>query len=181
VAVTGHVGNWEVLAAHTAQFSRVAVVAQRLYDRRFDDALNAGRRKMGITVFPRNTSVRPILKWLNDGGVLGVLCDQDTSVDSVFVDFFGKPAKTPSGPAWLASATGAALATGFIHRQENGRFIIRFSPEIPVPPRERPGAALSAVVQEYTRRTEAAIREHPEQWVWMHQRWRSTPPTGPSK
>jgi KDO2-lipid IV(A) lauroyltransferase len=177
ICVTAHLGNWEVVAARTAQLAKVAVVAQRLYDPRFDEALNAGRRKMGITVFPRNTSVRPILKWLKEGGVLGALCDQDTNVDSVFVDFFGRPAKTPSGPAWLASMTGAALVTAFIHRQADGRYAMRFSEEIPVPRRSKEGPEpdLSPVVQEYTRHIEAAVREHPEQWVWMHERWRSRP------
>jgi KDO2-lipid IV(A) lauroyltransferase len=173
VAVTAHFGNWEVLAAEIAVRSRVAVVAQKLYDPRLDEGLNAIRRSMDITIFPRDTSVRPILKWLSQGGVLGVLCDQDTRVDSLTVDFFGLPARTPSGAAWLAMATGAALVTGFIARQPDGRYLVRFGPEIPVPSKESKGD-LTPAVQEYARRTEEAIRQYPEQWVWMHERWKST-------
>src|SRR5581483_11010114 len=107
-----------------------------------------------ITVFERNTSVKPILKWLKEGKVLGVLCDQDTGVDSLFVDFFGRPAKTPSGAAWLAQATGAGVFTAFSARRPDGLYRLRFDPEIPVPPR---GQDFKGVVQEYTRRTEAFI------------------------
>ncbi len=180
VAVTAHLGNWEVLAARTALEGRVAVVAQRVYDARFDEALNEYRRGKGITVFKRDTSVKPILRWLKGGGILGVLADQDTRVDSLFVDFFGRAAKTPSGPAWLAQATGAALVTGFIFRQPGGRYRMAFQKEIPVPSRDEPGASLKGVVQEYTRRTEEAVRAHPDQWVWMHPRWRSRPEEAPA-
>ena len=89
-------------------------------------------------------------------------------MDSVFVEFFGRPAKTPSGAAWLAQATGAGVFTGFCARRGDGLYRLRFDPEIPVPPR---GQDATGVVQEYTRRTEAFIREAPEQWAWNHNRW----------
>jgi KDO2-lipid IV(A) lauroyltransferase len=173
VIVTAHVGHWEMIAAWTAQKARVAGLARQLYDERLDKALNDFRRGKGITVFPRNTSVRPILKWLKGGGVLGTLADQDTRVDSVYVDFFGREAKTPSGPAWLAAATGAALMTGFSRRLPGGGFSVEYQDEIPLPQGDLSKAALKPAVQEYTRRTEAYIREVPEQWVWNHDRWRS--------
>ena len=109
VAVTLHLGNWELLAAYVAARMPTAVVARQVYDARLDERLVQIREKLGFKVFARNTSVKPILRWLKEGGVLGVLADQDTSIDSVFVDLFGKKAKTPSGPAWLAAATGATL------------------------------------------------------------------------
>jgi KDO2-lipid IV(A) lauroyltransferase len=173
VAVTAHVGHWELLAAYTAARLPVAVVARQVYDGRLNAAVNNMRRGKNVTVFERNTSVKPILRWLKEGKVLGVLCDQDTGVDSVFVDFFGRPAKTPSGAAWLAQATGAGIFTGFSARRPDGRYNLRFGPEIPVPPR---GEDFTAAVQEYTRRTEDFIREVPEQWAWNHSRWRSQKP-----
>jgi KDO2-lipid IV(A) lauroyltransferase len=182
VAVTGHLGNWEIIAQRTMlETGRTATVAQKSYDSRFEEELRKLRVLFGLTIFPRGTSVRPILSHLKKGGVLGVLADQDTSVDSVFVDFFGHQAKTPSGPAWLAQVTGAALITGFLWRRPDGRYQMEFGPEIPVPAKGESKEALIPAVQEYTRRTEQAIREHPEQWVWMHERWRSKPdPTRPS-
>lgn len=173
IAVTAHVGHWELLAAYTAARLPVAVVARQLYDERLNRRLNDFRRGKGLTVFERNTSVKPILRWLKEGKVLGVLCDQDTGVDSVFVDFFGRPAKTPSGAAWLAQASGAAVYTAFSARREDGKYRLRFDGEVPVPPR---GEDFTAAVQEYTRRTEDFIREAPEQWAWNHNRWRTPKP-----
>lgn len=173
VAVTAHVGHWELLAAYTAARLPTAVVARQLYDERLNRYLNGFRRGKGITVFERNTSVKPILKWLKEGKVLGVLCDQDTGVDSVFVDFFGRPAKTPSGAAWLAAVTGAAVFTAFSARRDDGLYRLRFDAEVPIPPR---GEDVTAAVQEYTKRTEDFIREVPEQWAWNHNRWRTQKP-----
>ena len=177
VAVTGHMGNWELMMAWiSVQFpGQAGAVAQKLYDPRFDEALNEYRRAKGARVFPRNSAVRPILRFLKEGGLVGALADQDTNVDSLWVPFFKRPSKTPSGPAWLAQATGAALITLFNWREPDGRYAIRIEGEIAVPPR---GASLEPAVAEYTRRIEGALRQHPEQWVWMHERWRSKPPAG---
>lgn len=175
VAVTGHMGNWELMIAWVSLHfpGQAGAVAQKLYDPRFDEALNEYRRAKGARIFPRNTAVRPILRFLKEGGLLGALADQDTNVDSLWVPFFNRPSKTPSGAAWMAQATGAALITLFNWREPDGRYVIRFESEIAVPPR---GGDLTPAVAEYTRRVEAALRQHPEQWVWMHERWRSKPP-----
>jgi KDO2-lipid IV(A) lauroyltransferase len=174
VAVTAHFGHWELLAAWVARRLPVSVVARQVYDARLDDVLVERRRRNAIGVFGRNTSVRPILRWLKDAKVLGVLADQDTGVDSLYVDFFGSPAKTPAGPAVLAQSTGADLVTGFCFRRPDGRYRLVFSAAIPVPPRTEEGPiALWGAVQEYTRRTEMAIRQEPGQWAWNHARWRS--------
>jgi len=177
VAVTGHMGNWELMMAWISVHfpGQAGAVAQKLYDPRFDEALNEYRRAKGAQVFPRNTAVRPILRFLKEGGVVGALADQDTNVDSLWVPFFNRPSKAPSGAAWLAQATGAALITLFNWREPDGRYAIRIEGEIAVPPR---GESLKPVVAEYTQRIEQALRQHPEQWVWMHERWRSKPPAG---
>lgn len=174
VIVTSHFGHWELLAAWTARRVPVAVVARQVYDPRLDEALTLRRARNGITVFGRNTSVRPILRWIKEGKVLGVLADQDTGVDSLYVDFFGHPAKTPSGPAFLAQATGADLLTAFCFTLPGGGYRLRFDGAIPVPPRSGEGSLeLWPAVQEYTRRTEAAVRSQPGSWAWNHPRWRS--------
>ncbi|MGH7443069.1 MAG: lysophospholipid acyltransferase family protein [bacterium] len=174
VAVTAHFGHWELLAAWTARHLPVAVVGRQVYDARLDAALTERRARNRVAVFGRNTAVRPILRWLKEGKVLGVLADQDTGVDSLYVDFFGRPAKTPSGPAVLAQATGADLVTAFCFPLPDGRYRLAFEGPIPIPPRSAGGAMeLWPVVQEYTRRTEAAIRAQPRAWAWNHARWRS--------
>lgn len=174
VAVTAHLGHFELLAAYAAARVPLHVVARQAYDARLDAALTRRREQHGVFVFGRNTPVRPILRWLKAGNCLGVLCDQDTNVDSLFVEFFGWPAKTPSGAAVLAQSTGAALITAFCFRLPDGRYRLEFQPAIPVPPKGKEGPmGLWNVVQEYTRRTEAAVRRAPGQWAWNHRRWRS--------
>lgn len=174
VFVTAHLGHWELLGAWTARRAQVGVVARQIYDARLDQVLIDRRRQHGVEVFSRNTAVRPILRWLKDGKVLGTLADQDTGVDSLYVDFFGQPAKTPSGPAVLAQATGAALLTAWCTRRTDGRYDLDFGAPIPVPPRGAGGALeLWPVVQEYTRQTEAAVRRNPQLWAFNHARWRS--------
>ena len=177
VAVAAHLGHWELLASWVAARIPTAVVARQVYDPRLDARLNQIREHLGFTVFPRNTSVKPILRWLKEGNCLGVLADQDTSIDSLFVDFFGKKAKTPSGPAWLAQATGADLLTGFCGRGEDGKYQLLFGGPIEVPPKSAAGReALLPAVEAYTRRTEDAIRRWPGQYAWIHDRWRTRPP-----
>jgi KDO2-lipid IV(A) lauroyltransferase len=174
VAVTAHFGNWELLASWVGRRVPVAVVAREAYDRRLDAVLNSRRAAVGLGVFSRGESVRPILRWLKDGKCLGVLADQDTGVDSLYVEVFGHPAKTPSGPAVLAQSMGADLVTGFCFRLPDGRYHLRFQAAIPMHPRAGGGPMeLWPAVQEYARRTEAAIREQPESWAWNHSRWRS--------
>lgn len=179
VVVSGHFGHWELLSAWSAPRVPVAVVGRQLYDPRLDERITRYRRARGVEVFPRDTAVRPILRWLRDGRVLGVLADQDTGIESLYVDFFGKLAKTPSGPAVLAQATGAALMTAFVRRLDDGRYRLTFDEPIAVPPRGHGPMDLWDSVQEYTRRIEAAIRLAPEQWAWNHARYRS-PISSPS-
>lgn len=174
VIVVPHLGHWELMGHWTAARRPLAVVARQLFDQRMDKALLAHRLGGGIHIFPRNTSVIPILRWLKEGKALGALADQDTGVDSLFCEFFGRPAKTPTGAVVLAQATRSRLLTGYCWRQADGRYVIEFEPAIPVPMRgDRDAMALWPAAQEYTRRIEAKIRQHPEQWVWMHRRWKS--------
>jgi KDO2-lipid IV(A) lauroyltransferase len=173
VFVTAHMGHWELLASWTALHSRVGVVARQVYDGRLDKALNEARASKGLTVFARNTSVRPILRWLKGGGVVGTLADQDTGVDSLFVNFFGRECKTPSGPAWLAAASGAELRTAFCRRLDDGTYELEYQGPIEVAPGLTDKKDLKPIVQEYTRRTEEFIRSAPTQWAWNHDRWRS--------
>ncbi len=174
LVVVPHMGNWELLATWVASRIPLATVARQLFDPRLDKALNDRRAGAGLVVFPRNTPVLPILRWLKDAKVMGVLADQDTGVDSLFCEFFGRPAKTPSGGALLAQVARARLLTAYAWKQADGRYVLEFEGPIPVPGRQdRDPMALWPAVQEYSRRLEAKIRQHPEQWVWMHRRWRS--------
>jgi Kdo2-lipid IVA lauroyltransferase/acyltransferase len=126
-------------------------------------------------------AVRQMLRALKAGEILGLLIDQDTRAQNLFVPFFGTPAATPRAAADLALRTGAAVVVGFCQREGEQGYRLRME-EVPVPAagpdaasREAAAWALTAAL---SARIEAAIRRAPEQWVWMHQRWKTRPGPG---
>jgi KDO2-lipid IV(A) lauroyltransferase len=173
--VTGHCGNWELLAAAlNLRGLGMAVVARELEDPGLQASLLGLRSRFGTETIVRGRpgAARDLLRTLRSGGALGMLIDQDTRVEGVWVDFFGRPAWTPSGAADLAIRLGAAVLPTFIERLPDGRHRARIQPELPV------GSDRVAATQAMTDRIEEQIRRVPEQWVWMHRRWRRRPGEG---
>jgi KDO2-lipid IV(A) lauroyltransferase len=177
VFVTGHVGNWELLAR---RFSRAgfscATIAKESNDARLTALIERVRARGNLRTIWRGApgAAKEMLRQLKSGGILGLLIDQDTKVQGVFVDFFGKPAFTPRAAADLALRSGAAPVMGFIHRLPEGGH--RISLEVLQRPEELEGeAAVVELTQRMTRSIEQAIRQHPHEWVWMHQRWKTRP------
>ncbi|MGH9379148.1 MAG: lysophospholipid acyltransferase family protein [Thermoanaerobaculia bacterium] len=171
--LTGHCGNWELLAALiNCRGLGMRVVARRLDAEGFQRLLLGLRERFGTESIERGESgaARSLLRTLRDGGALGILIDQDTRVDGVWVPFFGRPAYTPVAAAQLARRHGAGVIPAFIERRSDGRHLARFHPPIELP--ADPEAATAIL----TRVIEDQIRRVPEQWVWMHRRWRRQPP-----
>ncbi|NNE43011.1 MAG: lysophospholipid acyltransferase family protein [Gemmatimonadetes bacterium] len=177
VALSAHFGNWEMLAAGLAANGiPVTIVARKIFDERSNRVLNSWRRACGVRVVTRQKGLFPAVSALRQGDMVGTLVDQDTGGPSIFADFFGRSAKTPRAPFLLARRTGAAMIPMWIRLDEDGvhRATIR-------PPLEPARAAtleqgLRADVERWHRILEEAIREHPEQWVWHHRRWKTRPP-----
>jgi KDO2-lipid IV(A) lauroyltransferase len=177
VFVTGHVGNWELLARRAGLAGYpVFTIAREASDPRTTALIERFRGSGGVRPIWRGkgaSAAKEMLRALKAGAFLGLLIDQDTKVQSVWVPFFGHPAKTPRAAADLALRTGAAVLTGFCHRVAPHRYRIVMRE---VSPPEGDGEALvTALTAKLTQGIEAAIREHPEQWVWMHERWKSPP------
>lgn len=176
VILTGHCGNWELLAALiNCRGLAMEVVGRRLEEPGLQELLVGVRRRFGTETIERGEagSARRLLATVRAGGALGVLIDQDIRAESVFVPFFGRPAHTPVGPAKLALRLGAAVVPSFIERLPDGRHRAVFHPELELP--ADPTAATAAM----TRAIEEQIRRVPEQWVWMHRRWRRQPEGAP--
>ncbi len=181
VFVSGHVGNWELLARRVALAGYPCqTIAKETSDPRTTALVERFRASGHLKSIWRGrpNAVKEMLRALKRGEILGLLIDQDTDVQSVFVPFFGRPAKTPRAAADLALRTGAAVVAGFCRRVAPGRYTLSFE-EVPLPPGDREAAAL-ALTATLTRRIEDAVRAAPEQWVWLHQRWRSRPGDAPS-
>jgi KDO2-lipid IV(A) lauroyltransferase len=171
VAITGHVGNWELMGSYLARRGYpVTVLATRVRNSRLDDLLLDIRRNSGINVLERSRDVLGAFRCLRNGGMLGVLIDQDTSVESVTVEFLGHPAKTPVGPAKLASSTGAAVVPMAMLMTPEGKYRIEIREPVIV---NGDGISLDADVARCSEALEEFIRLEPTQWVWMHKRWKS--------
>jgi KDO2-lipid IV(A) lauroyltransferase len=173
LVLTGHCGNWELLAALiNCRGLGMAVVARSLADAGLNELVVGLRRRFGTETLERAApgAARRLLRVLREGGALGMLIDQDTRVEGVWVPFFGRPAFTPVGAARIALRQGAAVVPAFIERLPDGRHHARFHPPLDLPPDEVAStAAMTAAI-------EAQVRRRPEQWVWMHRRWRRAPP-----
>lgn len=182
VFVTGHVGSWELLARRIARAGVPnAVIAKSRGDRRLNAMAERFRAQGGVTTLWRENpdTGRAIIKTFRAGKALGLLIDQDTRVQGVFVPFFGRLAYTPRAAADFAIRFGAPVVVGTIHRKgpraRDGHRLdlveIPFSSD--PPDREAEAIRLTAAC---TAALEAAIRRHPAEWVWMHRRWRTRPP-----
>ena len=173
LAVTAHLGHWELLAAYVGYRTPIAVVYKPVYDPRLDKMLLDFRGKWGGPVIPRGQALKGILKALAENRTIGVLMDQDTGDDGVFVPFMGIPAWTQSGPARIARKTGAALVPFFVVRGRDGKFELHLEPEIKRPETGDAEADILETTKRYTEVIEAYIRTYPDQWVWMHERWKT--------
>jgi KDO2-lipid IV(A) lauroyltransferase len=174
VAITGHIGCWELLAAYfSCKGYKVSVIYREMKDRKLDSLLVGMRSRHGTASIPRGASAVSAFKVLRRGEILAMLIDQDIDVDGIFVPFFGVPAHTPRGAAAFALRSGSPIVPLAIHMQPDGSHHITVLPALEEPPERLPEAER---VDELTRRcaqaVEGLIRIYPQQWVWFHDRWR---------
>ncbi len=177
ICISAHLGNWELLALYIAYCGYpITVVARDVYDERINRILMNFRKESGVSVILRNSpsSGREILKVLNNQGLVAMLIDQDTKVKGVMVDFFGEKANTPAGPALLARRRSVPILPCFINRVSNKKHRVVFCPEVDIVKTENVQQDLEVNTRNLNKLIEHQIREYPEEWVWMHRRWRRT-------
>ena len=170
---TAHFGNWELSAfAHGLLTEPMNVVVRPLDNPRIDALVESRRRLSGNRLIGKWEWARGILRALAANEAVGILIDQNSSLqEGVFIDFFGVAACAGAGFARIAAKTGAAVIPGFaIWSADEQRYVLRF-----YPPVHMTGDA-HADTQQLHRLLEAVIREHPGQWLWIHRRWKTRPP-----
>jgi KDO2-lipid IV(A) lauroyltransferase len=170
---TAHLGNWELSAFAHALFTGPMNVVVRPLDNPLIDRMVERRRGLsGNRLISKRDIARPILKALAANEAVGILIDQNSSPDSgVFVDFFGVPACAGTGFAKLAARSGAAVIPGFaLWSEDERRYVLRFYPPVPM---TGDAARDTAALQ---KRLEEIVRAHPDQWLWIHRRWKTRPP-----
>jgi KDO2-lipid IV(A) lauroyltransferase len=178
IFATGHCGTWEILSARLPIAGiPLTTAARQLDDPRVDRLVTSLRSRFGTEIILRGPAAgKQMVRALAGNRVAALLIDQDIrDIPGVFVPFFGRPAWTPSGGAMLAIRRGCPVIPGFIHRLPDGTHKAEIHPPLPIPV----DGSLEDRVEELTAAATAVIerqiRAHPEQWVWMHRRWRTQP------
>ncbi|HYL61687.1 MAG TPA: lysophospholipid acyltransferase family protein [Candidatus Methylomirabilis sp.] len=182
ICLTGHIGAWELSSfAHALYGYPLHYMARPLDNKRLDALVNRYRCASGNQPIFKNESARVILKVLKDSGTIGILADQNTmSEEGVFVDFFGKSACTTTGVARVALHTGAAVVPGYAYWDESiGKYRLRFEPLVNLVRTGDSERDIFENTQKFAKVIEGIIRRYPDQWVWVHARWKTRPPGEP--
>lgn len=172
---SAHFSNWELEAAATALLIKPAVVIYRPLDSPLLEHLVLQvRSATGNILLPKENAMRPLLRTLKQNGMVGILIDQNMAwYEGVFIDYFGRPACTTDGLALLAMHTGAPVLPAYIVRLPDGRYRLVFGPEVEVTCTGERDADALANTQRFTEAIERIVRRYPDQWLWVHQRWKT--------
>jgi Kdo2-lipid IVA lauroyltransferase/acyltransferase len=179
--ITGHFGAWELLpVAHAIYGHPLAFVTRPLDNVPLERFLVQLRNTAGNETFYKKNAARHILKSLGSGGSVGILMDQNTSLqEGIFVDFFGIPAATTTGVALFALRTDATVLPGYLTPMRGGRYTIKFLPPIDLVRTGNLTRDLKENTGAFNRVIESIVREQPESWLWGHKRWKNQPPENP--
>jgi Kdo2-lipid IVA lauroyltransferase/acyltransferase len=182
IYLTGHIGAWELSSyAHALYGFPLHYMARPLDNVPLDKLVNDYRCRSGNRPIYKNEAARLMLRILKDGGTLGILADQNTMPgEGIFVDFFGKAACTTTGIARVALHTDAAVVPGYAYWDTSLRkYRLRFEPPVELIRTGNAERDIQENTQRFTKVIEEIIRKHPEQWVWIHARWKNQPDGAP--
>ena len=153
------------------------MIARPLDNLELDRRLVAFRTSAGNDVIYKQRALSRVMKALREGGVVAVLIDQNVQAkDGIFVRFFGRPAATTTVAAAIALKTGCAIVPGYCVLQPNGRYRMIYGPAVEWAGSGRRDEDVAALTQQLTSVIEGWVRENPEQWLWLHRRWKTQPP-----
>ena len=181
--LTGHIGGWELSAfAHSLYGHPLHFVMRPLDNPYLDDLVRRYRTMHGNTPILKDNPVRELLRAMKAGATVGILIDTNmTPPEGVFVDFFGVPACTASGLARIALRTDAAVVPGFtVWDPVLRKYRLRFEPPVTLIRTGNNDADIVANTALFTKVIEDVVRRYPEQWLWVHRRWKTRPPGQPS-
>jgi KDO2-lipid IV(A) lauroyltransferase len=174
--LTGHFGNWELLAAtHGLAGFGLSVVVRPLDNPYLEALIARARERSGLRAISKREAVVGVREALARGECIGILLDQDAGRGGVFVPFMGHPASTSRALAVLALKTRAPVLPAFIHRLPDGHHELVLEPEIPLVVTGDLDHDIEANTARYTAAIERQVRAHPAQWFWVHRRWKTRP------
>ncbi len=175
--VTGHLGNFELLAVYLSKLGyRIGAISRPLADNKLNELLVKYREKLGIVNFNASSSPIGVVKWLKSGGAVGVLIDTDSArVKGEFIPVFHRLAKVPVGQTVIAVKLGVALVPMACLRTAEHHYRVIIRPEIPINISNATSSDVYNITKSTSLELEKLIRQFPDQWIWMHNRWRSSP------
>lgn len=175
IGITGHIGNFELMGVHVASLGYdIAVIGRKMYDARLDQLLVENRRALGLTNFATTDSPHKVLSWLRSGRAIGVLIDTDSRrVRSMFMPAFGRLSNTPVGQSIIGLRAGAAFVPMACLRCGGGRYRIVIRPQVEITASGDLQADVRRLTLLCTKALEEIIHCHRDQWIWLHNRWRT--------
>ena len=179
LVLTGHLGAWELSSFyHSLMGYPMGMVIRRLDNPLVDDFVNRIRCLHGNKVLHKDDFARGLLEEMRAGGTVGILMDTNmTPPQGVFVPFFGVPACTASGLARIARKTGAAVLPGFLlWEPTEAKYVLHFGRQLDLCVTENLEADVLENTARCTATIESYVRQYPDQWLWMHRRWKTRPP-----
>lgn len=178
VGLTGHIGNFELMAAWYTSVKDIplSVIGRELYDKRLDELIVGNREHFGLENIPSDAPARKVLSVLKEGKMLGVLLDLDSSrVSGYFAPFFGRPANTAAGPVVIGRKTGSPVVPMAMFRTPDNRYLVKILPAFEIDNTEDKEADIINGLTRCNSALEELINYDPTQWIWIHNRWRSKP------
>jgi len=177
ILLTAHFGNWELLATAFAIISEPSLALYRTLDNPLlDNLVYWVRASTGNTLMHANHAMRSVLRSLRNKKTVGMLIDQNWSrQEGCFVEFFNRPACTSSGVAFLALHEEVPVLPVYLIRKDDGKYILQMGAEIETIRTGDEERDIVTNTQRYTRVTEEIVRRYPEQWFWVHKRWKTKP------
>lgn len=172
--ILAHLGNFEIMARWvTARGYELIALAREARDQGTTEMMSKMRERSGIQVITLGKSLKPVVAGLRRNACIAIVCDQNAS--DVYVPFFGHQTGTVDGPARIALRMGAPMVFPYCVRDGHGRYQIIGNGVYRAEPTGDETADIERVMTEVNRRLESSIRAYPEQWLWFHDRWRSSP------
>lgn len=175
INVSFHYGNWELMGAFAARSGMpIDAIVRGQRNPYFDRYVKGLRKANGVHLIPVSRAKSEVVRSLRSGRIVSFFADQDAHQVGVFVDFLGRPASTPKGPALYAFKTGAPVVLSIMLPQAGGRWKIVFEP-VPRPDSNNMEEFIREMTTYYTNRLEYYVRQAPEHWFWPHRRWKTEP------
>ncbi len=176
-----HFGNYDLMGMVASKLFGypLTIITKRLKNARLNELWWEMRRKAGVNEVPARKAYRPCVRALQQNGLVGFMLDQNRPPPlGIFVEFFGRPAATTPGLAFMSAQTEAPVVPVFMHRTPDGGHVLEVRPILEPPP-DRKEETLLAHTAAYTKVIEEEVRRYPAQWLWLHKRWKSQPKPEP--